>query len=107
MKQEVSFTFASARICRETSKTLFCWPGTGRACTSSWMSTRGCSRRFRKISGAPGTSKERSRVYWMLSCSGGTGIPFGAPAPPWGGMGEEGAGLSDMGFRFATLCGAR
>src|SRR3712207_1194768 len=96
MKQVWSALFrcalASARTWSATSKMPEpSW--SGRACTSSWMSTRGCSRSVAKISGAPGTSIDRSLVYWMLSASGAT--PGAAPGSAWtpGGGGEE---ASDM-----------
>src|ERR671916_778019 len=94
MKQVCPCACASARI---TSETSYMPPATpcggaapciGRACTSSCRSTRGCSRSVPKISGPPGTSKERSFVYCMFSTSG-----------PWPGVGGGGAAGSFTGGR--------
>src|SRR5215211_4997842 len=101
------FALASVRTTSDTSNTPeFSW--SGRACTSSWMSTRGCSRRVAKISGAPGTSKDRSLVYWMFSTSGPTpGAAPGAAWTPGGGGGEDGSDMAETFHRLGGGAGRR
>ena len=73
---------ASVRIASVTSKVGACGLS-GRTWTSRLRLIAGWARSVEKISGAPGTSKDRSFVYWMFITS--CGCAAGATAPVWSG----------------------